>query len=371
MKMSTVTKRNIAIVLTILMALSSIMVYRAVATNGALSLPPTNTPVTIEVRNGTVSYFDTTLSNVPAGYDVANAVYRGWCVDITAEMARSPATHEVTLYSSINPPGEFATERWDMINYVLNHKQGTAQDIQQAIWYFANMDGNFTPSSNTAWAIVNDTLANGNGFPPAYGPMIAVICFPVVLLPQPTSVQISIIEVPNTLVLAEHDVVVTEFALTKTVVGQGFSTGINVVAANIGLNTEDLNVTAYADATSIATQEMNLTNGKAATIEFGWNTTGVAYGNYTITAVTNTVTNGTNTVNSSAIVTIPGDVNGDFKVSLADLTLLANAYGTQAGHDPPGTGLHQWNPNADIGDKGIVGLTDLGLLAIYYGKHYP
>jgi hypothetical protein len=67
-------------------------------------------------------------------------------------------------------------------------------DIQKAIWYFINMVGNYSPSSATAMAIVNDALANGNGFIPQTGEIIAVICVPVILLPEPVFVQISIIE---------------------------------------------------------------------------------------------------------------------------------------------------------------------------------
>jgi hypothetical protein len=62
--------------------------------------------------------------------------------------------------------------------------------------------------------------------------------------------------------------------------------------------------------------------------------------------------------------TIPGDINGDFQVSLVDLVLLANAYGST-----PGT--PKWNPNADIDGNGVVGLTDLVLMALHYGQHYP
>jgi hypothetical protein len=186
-------KRNLAIVFLVLVVLSPILVNRVAAAGGGLSLP--SVPVVIEVINGTLSYFNTTLSGVSSGYDVTNATYPGWCVDRTAEMTRSPATHDVLLYSSLNPPGTLASQKWDMVNYILNHKQGTAQDIQQAIWYFIDMIGNFTSISTLAQAMVNDALANGTGFGPTKGQSMAVICFPVTLSPPATSVQISIIEV--------------------------------------------------------------------------------------------------------------------------------------------------------------------------------
>jgi len=63
---------------------------------------------------------------------------------------------------------------------------------------------------------------------------------------------------------------------------------------------------------------------------------------------------------SSVVLTILGDLNGDFKVGLPDLVALANAYGSKPG-DP------NWNPNADIAGNGIVGLSDLVILAQHYG----
>jgi ABC-type transport system substrate-binding protein len=66
-----------------------------------------------------------------------------------------------------------------------------------------------------------------------------------------------------------------------------------------------------------------------------------------------------------------GDINGDFKVSLQDLVLLANAYGTTpASGGTPGT-PHAWNPNADINGDFKVSLQDLVILAMHYGQHYP
>lgn len=192
-------KRSLLIAFTIVVLLPAIVIV-AYATENDLNLP--STPVRIEVFDGAESYFLTKLIDVPEGYDVTNGTYLGWCVDTRAEMTRSPATHSVFLYSSFNPPGELANEEWDMVNYILNHKPetATAEDIQQAIWYFVNIDGNYTPTSETALGIINDALENGEGYIPQYGQIVAVICYPTVLLPYPSEVQISIIEVTNTVI---------------------------------------------------------------------------------------------------------------------------------------------------------------------------
>jgi parallel beta-helix repeat protein len=61
---------------------------------------------------------------------------------------------------------------------------------------------------------------------------------------------------------------------------------------------------------------------------------------------------------------IVGDVNGDGRVSLADLVLVAWAYGSRPGNP-------NWNPDADIDSNGVVGLNDLVLLALNYGRQSP
>lgn len=49
--------------------------------------------------------------------------------------------------------------------------------------------------------------------------------------------------------------------------------------------------------------------------------------------------------------TLPGDVNGDGQVNLADLTLFAQAYGSQRGEPT-------YNPAADFNQNGLVNLYD-------------
>jgi hypothetical protein len=172
-----------------------------------------------------------------------------------------------------------------------------------------------------------------------------------------------------------HDVAVTNVVSSKTVIGQGFSTNINVTVANQGDYTETFNVTTYINPPSPLTiviviniTTVSLDAGKNITISLAWDTTGLAIGNYTFSAAARPVLGETNTTDNTfsvvVKVTIPGDINGDFKVGLPDLVLLAQAYGSKPG-DP------NWNPNADIDGNGIVGLSDLVALAQHYGQHYP
>jgi outer membrane protein assembly factor BamB len=96
----------------------------------------------------------------------------------------------------------------------------------------------------------------------------------------------------------DHDVAVTNVAPSKTVIGQGYSDSINVTAANEGSYTETFSVTVYANSEIITSQKITLTSGNSATITFAWNTTGFAYGKYTISAYAWLVSGETNTADN-------------------------------------------------------------------------
>jgi hypothetical protein len=149
----------------------------------------------------------------------------------------------------------------------------------------------------------------------------------------------------------------------KTVVAEGRCLPLNVTIFNSDGNPETLNVTLSCNETAITTDpSVNASTG-FSTVPFTWNTTNFPCGNYLLSA-----TAGNLTVETSIALTIPGDVNGDFKIDLSDLVILANAYGTTAA-SPQGTEPHQWNPNADMNGDGVVNLYDLVLLATHYSQH--
>ena len=172
-----------------------------------------------------------------------------------------------------------------------------------------------------------------------------------------------------------HDIGIAGITTSKTVVGQGFNLNINITIFNYGDNTETFNVTVYCNETAITLPDgenyttVTLASGESTTVAIAWNTAGFAIGNYTISAIADTVSGETDTTDNTCMggivtVTIPGDLNGDFKVSLADLVTLAIAYGSRPGDIG-------WNPKADIDGNSVVGLSDLVILANHYGQQFP
>jgi parallel beta-helix repeat protein len=167
-----------------------------------------------------------------------------------------------------------------------------------------------------------------------------------------------------------HCIAVISVVTPKTVVGQGFSANMTVCVADNGEYAESFSVTAYANATGIGTRQVSSLNSSCQMVlTFAWNTAGLAYGNYTVRTYAQRVANQTDVSGNdftlgTVKVTVPGDIDGNFKVQLADLVILAKAYSAKPGNP-------NWNPNADIDGNGAVGLSDLVALAQHYGQHYP
>jgi len=161
-----------------------------------------------------------------------------------------------------------------------------------------------------------------------------------------------------------HDLAVTHVTTSRTVVGQGSSLNINATVANRGDYTETFDVTAYANTTAIQTKTLTLTSGNSTTLDFTWDTTGFARGNYTISAVADTVPGETdfddnNCTDGLVTVTIPGDVNGDGMVFWQDLLEVLVNYGKTV---PPAP------PNTDINNDNQIFWQDLLTVLVNYGK---
>jgi uncharacterized protein (DUF2141 family) len=163
---------------------------------------------------------------------------------------------------------------------------------------------------------------------------------------------------------------VTNITLGKTAIGQNYAGNINVTIENQGNYAETFNVSVYANLAEIATiKNVTLTNGMSTIITFTWNTSGFSKGNYTISASASPVPDETDTTDNNStdgwiLVTILGDVNGDFKCEGKDIAIIAKAYGSRVGQAG-------YVPNADVNNDGKIDGKDIAVSAKYYGTHYP
>jgi hypothetical protein len=174
---------------------------------------------------------------------------------------------------------------------------------------------------------------------------------------------------PVTILTYGHDVAVTHVNSFKTVIGQDYSSNITATAKNYGSYTEQVTVTLYVNSTTIGTQTTNLMSGASAPLIFQWSTVGFAKGTYITRAYATPVpsesdTSNNNCTGQSVLVTIPGDVSGDFKVTMDDIMLLADAFGSR-------TGQPRYNANADITNAGRITMDDVMIGVTHFGQHYP
>ena len=159
-----------------------------VASAQNLKLPATS--VTAYVEGADDVFFNVTLSGVPTGFDVHNDTYGAFCVSYYD--SESPVgTHPVKLYDTTGFVPAALAENYGYVNYILNHKQGTGDDVQAAIWYFTDgVNWDLTPA---AQAMINAALNLGLSYTPNAGEVTAA----VVQFLDNTNLQTIVIEVPT------------------------------------------------------------------------------------------------------------------------------------------------------------------------------
>ena len=163
-----------------------------------------------------------------------------------------------------------------------------------------------------------------------------------------------------------HDIAVLNLTPSKTIVGKGYPLFINVTAQNQGNFTETFNLTVYCNTTVIETQTITLADEESTTSTFTWNTTGFAYGNYTITAYASPVPDETGTEDNTFVdgvihLTIPGDVDGDGDIDIYDVVKICSIYGVENGD-------LEYDANCDVNDDGKIDIYDVVIACSHYGE---
>ena len=161
--------------------------------------PPAGWPAKFQI---TLSGFSGSYS-VVAGTPDAGPFYRGWCLEPEMQVPTPPTpptppdTGNVTLYSSYDPalPPDLNTYQdpsvpivanptlsvnvgdpipWNKLNYLLNNQQGTADDVQNAIWYLL-WYGTVPDTASAATKAMVATAQASVDFVPGPNQIIAVI----------------------------------------------------------------------------------------------------------------------------------------------------------------------------------------------------
>ncbi len=166
-----------------------------------------------------------------------------------------------------------------------------------------------------------------------------------------------------------HNLAVKSVTLQKTVVGQGFNVSVHANVTNQGTATERFNLTISANESTIHIWNAVLAGGDSTVFAFPWNTTGFALDKYTITAYVSIVAHETATGDNVAEggtvdVTIPGDVDGNFRVDVLDVVKITSIYASIQGQP-------QFSINSDVNGDGRITMSDIVVCTSHYGqRHY-
>lgn len=166
--------------------------------------------------------------------------------------------------------------------------------------------------------------------------------------------------------LVNHDVAITNISLYRTVVSNKTVTSMNVTVQNQGDVQETFTTILSYNSTAFGSQMTTVSNGSSITLSFSWNTTGVSLGNYTIAATVDQLPGETDTTDNSlstqAQVSIPGDINGDGRVDMKDVSKLAQAFVVS-------TTSPKWESNGDLDENKIIDMKDISSVSKHFSEH--
>lgn len=168
---------------------------------------------------------------------------------------------------------------------------------------------------------------------------------------------------------------VRDMKTEKTLIGQGYTDAISVtlqtpwyvLVAQGGVN-ETIDLTLYANSSSIYSESILFEKSNwtvALPLSFRWNTTGFAYGNYTLSAYA--VVSGPGHMESNITsdvpvhVGVPGDINNDGIVNMRDVQNAVYMFNSFLG-------TARWNPDADIDDNGRIDMRDINIVVINFNR---
>lgn len=159
------------------------------------------------------------------------------------------------------------------------------------------------------------------------------------------------------------DMAISDFTTSKTIVPQGEQVDIYVLALNEGTAGVTFNVTTYQDDTPIGTQTSTMVPSFIPQqLVFTWNTAGIPYGQYIISANVSTAIRendlSDNYAAETVTVTILGDVNGDGVVDISDGGAISAHW-----YPGPPVGILGYDPNVDINNDGAIDILDAAIVS--------
>jgi len=163
------------------------------------------------------------------------------------------------------------------------------------------------------------------------------------------------------------DVGIVDISAAPTALYPGGNVNVSVTATNTGNATETFSIDVYRNSTLLTTLNVTgLAPNTNYTVTFVWNTLGVSWGKYVLSAQILPLPFETHISDNTLIdgivkLKIPGDINNDDVVDIFDATLASLAFASKPGSP-------NWNPDADLNGDGLVDIFDMIILSSHFGQ---
>ena len=163
------------------------------------------------------------------------------------------------------------------------------------------------------------------------------------------------------------DVGIVDISAAPTALYPGGNVNVSVTATNTGNATETFSIDVYRNSTLLTTLNVTgLAPNTNYTVTFVWNTLGVSWGKYVLSAQILPLPFETHISDNTLIdgivkLKIPGDINNNDVVDIFDATLASLAFASKPGSP-------NWNPDADLNGDGLVDIFDMIILSSHFGQ---
>jgi len=165
-----------------------------------------------------------------------------------------------------------------------------------------------------------------------------------------------------------QDIALIEMTSNPTAVYPGWIINITVTVRNEGNLSETFILNIYYNMNVITSIQVDqLAPNDERIIIYTWNTTGLPEcSNYTLSAEAEPLPYEVDVEDNYIVdgvvkIKIYGDINGDDKVDIRDVAVVASAFGSYPGHP-------RWNPDADLNLDGRVDIRDVAIVASNFGR---
>lgn len=265
-------------------------------------------------------YFTLNVTGSYPGSDLGAGPYAAWCgawYSSLVQQTGTPGAPVLSTYSPSVPVGmkpRVPGNTLNMVNYILNHKTGSVQDVQDAIWLIMVGSTDLAgPASPTAVALANDARTNGAAYvPSAFGKMaVFYVTGPQTLAGdyQTASNQLQTLLLEVDVPLANNTNPALACASSSGQAGTAYSSAL---VANGGISPYVFSVSGGTLPPGLF---LNASNGAIT----GVPSTSGSY-SYTATAVDSSGNSATNTVSTACSITISQPATPLTLVCQANLT---------------------------------------------------